>query len=206
MPNATHYAVNPTTGERLALINGQWVPATNAAKGAVGGAPKLTEGQAKDGFNAKRMMGAGSIINPMEAKGYDAGVSKLVPGFLPGADDKRKYEAASNEWADSMLRLTTGAAATKEEVENTVKTYFPQLGDSPAVRQQKAAMRARVEQDAMARAGPGGLQSGTNALSSARKMPRQMTPEGRARNALTMPTGQAAPQSSGAGWEVVSVK
>lgn len=205
MPNATHYAVNPTTGERLALINGAWVPATNAAKGAVGGAPKLTEGQAKDGFNAKRMAGAGAIVDPMEANNYDAGRAKLTPGFLPGNDDKRKYEAAANEWADSMLRLTTGAAATKQEIENTVKTYFPQFGDSADVRKQKSEMRRRVEQDAMARAGPGGLASPQNALTGApRKMPRQMTPEGRARNALTMPNEK--PKAADAGWKVISVQ
>lgn len=205
MPSATHYAVNPATGERLALINGQWTPATNASKGQVGGAPKLTEGQAKDGFNAKRMIGAGRIVGPMEAENYDAGLAKITPGFLPGNDKKRRYEAASNEWADSMLRLTTGAAATKDEIENTVKTYFPAFGDSEAVRKQKAEMRQRVERDAMTRAGPGGLDAGQNALtpSGPRKMPRQMTAEGRARNALTMPTGK--PVASGQGWKVLSV-
>jgi hypothetical protein len=124
------------------------------AQTAVGVKP--TEGQAKNGFNAKRMAGAAQIITGLEAKGFDAGAARVIPGFLPGNEDKRKYEAAQREWADSLLRITSGAQASKDEINNTVSTYFPQIGDSPAVRQQKAAARARAERDAMSSAGPGG--------------------------------------------------
>lgn len=154
---ATHYAVNPQTGERLALVNGRWVPATPAGQSS--GAPRLTEAQAKDGFNAKRMSGAAEVVNSLEDQGFDAGRAAIVPGFLPGTDDKRRYEAAENEWADALLRTTTGAAATKDEIRNARKTYFPEFGDSPEVRKQKAAMRARVEQDAKSRAGPAAMGS-----------------------------------------------
>lgn len=144
------------TGPDLVRRGNKWVPvgAVGAAGGATLGAPKLTEAQAKDGFNAKRMKGAGDIVAPLEAGGFDAGLARLMPGFLPQADDKRKYDSAALEWSDSMLRMTTGAAATKEEIDNTVRTYFPQLGDSPEVRRQKAEMRKRVESDALTRAGP----------------------------------------------------
>lgn len=212
MPTATHYAVNPATGERLALINGQWTPATNANKGQVGGGPKLTEGQAKDGFNAKRMTAAGKTVAGLETDGYDAGLAQLATVPLPGKGNdfslpvghKRSYDAAQDEWVDSLLRMTTGAAMTADELAHAKKTYFPAFGDSEAVRKQKAEARARVEQDAMTRSGPGGLPSaGQNALSAQGARPRQMTPEGRARNALTMPKGQ--PVASGQGWKILAV-
>lgn len=134
------------------LVDGAWVPATPGASSS--GAPKLTEAQAKDGFNAKRMVGAASTIEPLEKAGFDAGLAKSQFGPLGMMGHRREYDAAALEWADSLLRMTTGAAATKDEVKNTIRTYFPQFGDSEAVRQQKAAARQRVQQDALARAGP----------------------------------------------------
>jgi hypothetical protein len=152
----THYAVNPATGERLMLLGGKWVPATSAASGSPTGAPKLTEGQAKDGFNAKRMLGAGGTIAGLEGHGYDAGLADLSMGLPVG--HVRNYNAAKDEWLDSLLRMTTGAAMTKDEIAHAENTYFPKLGDSPEVRKQKAAMRARVQQDSIQRAGPGAAQ------------------------------------------------
>jgi hypothetical protein len=154
------------------LIGGQWVPATNQAAGQPGGAPKLTEGQAKDGFNAKRMAGANALLTGLESQNYDAGKAKLIENFgrdAPGpfaSPQTRKYNASQLEWADSLLRLTTGAAATKEEIANTIHTYFPQIGDNEEVRRSKALARQRVQQDAFTRAGPG-VAGGTAAPSNA---------------------------------------
>jgi hypothetical protein len=145
-------ATHPKTKQKIVYQGGLWVEMSGPA-GNGGG--NLTDGQAKDGFNAKRMTGAAEIVEPLEAKGFDYGAAKLTPGFVPGLDDKRKYESAQLEWSDSLIRLTTGAAATKPEIESALKTYFPVTGDSPEVRKQKAAMRARVQADALARAGPG---------------------------------------------------
>lgn len=112
-----------------------------------------TEAQNKDSFNANRMSDAGSIIARLEGEGFDYGRSQVTGGQL--REGGRSYEAAAREWADSLLRLTTGAAATRDEVESALISYFPRPGDSPAVRQQKAQRRAQVERDALAR-GQGG--------------------------------------------------
>lgn len=149
----THYAVNPTTGERLALIDGKWIPAT--AAGSSSGAPKLTEAQAKDGFNARRMQGASTVLTGLEDKGYDAGLAAINPFGLLG--HTREYDAARKEWEDSLLRMTTGAAMTKDEVKHNDETYFPQFGDNADVRKQKSDARARVQRDAIIRGGPASI-------------------------------------------------
>lgn len=117
------------------------------------GAARITEGQAKDGFNASRMEGAEGIISGLENSGFDFGASSATGGQF--RERYRQYNAAALEWADSLLRLTTGAAATKDEIENAKNSYFPRIGDSAAVRQQKAQRRQQVMADAIARAGPG---------------------------------------------------
>lgn len=162
-------ATNPNTGQKIRYEGGFWVAVPSTGSGAAPDAPKMTEGQAKDGFNAKRLQGSSQIINQLEGAGYDASLNSITPGFLPGADEKRKYEAAQLEWADSLIRLTTGAAATKDEVEGAAKTYFPALGDSAAVRKQKADMRARVMRDALTRSGPGAYSPETGATPPAGK-------------------------------------
>jgi hypothetical protein len=50
--------------------------------------------------------------------------------------------------------LTTGAAATADEVAAAKETYFPTLTDNGPTIAAKAKMRARVMQDAVQRAGP----------------------------------------------------
>lgn len=111
-----------------------------------------TEAQNKDSFNANRMSDAGQIVSSLERNNFDFGRAQAGGQFT---EDYRRYNAAALEWADSLLRLTTGAAATRDEVESARRSYFPVFGDSPAVRQQKAQRRAQVERDALAR-GEGG--------------------------------------------------
>lgn len=118
-----------------------------------------TEGQAKDGFNAGRMERSGKIIADLEGRGFDYGASRLTGGqFREGG---RQYEAAALEWTDAMLRLTSGAQAPETEVRQQMKAYFPQPGDSEAVRRQKAEMRREAEIAAAQRAGPGYRQGGS---------------------------------------------
>lgn len=174
-------ATNLTTGERVMRKGGKWVPIAPAPGGL-----KLTEGQAKDGFNAKRLMTAGKTISDIEAGGYDAG-GNLLPGWLLFNDKKRKYEAAEGAWSDAMLRLTSGAQAPKEEMEATRKTYFPIWGDSEEVRRLKAEMRSAAERDAAFRSGPGALPSaGVSMTGSAARDP--------ARPGVVPPPRQASSQ------------
>lgn len=192
---ATHYAVNPATGERLMLLNNKWVPATSGASSS--GAPKMTEAQAKDGFNAKRMAGAAQTINKLEGQGYDAGLGRIAGAVGLPITPVRSYGAAQEEWADAILRMTTGAAATKDEVKAMGKAYFPQFGDSEEVRAQKAAARKRVEEDARLRAGP-----------AAAAPP---SPQGRMRSTRRMGADMAAARgparaSGQGGWKILGVE
>lgn len=129
---------------RLALDRSTAVP---------GGKP--TEGQATAGFNAARLAQAEKTLKAMEGGGYNASLGMAGGGL----DKARSYDQAANEWSDAIIRLTTGAAATKDEISMARKTYFPQLGDSPAIRQQKAASRTAVMQEAARRAGPAAPQA-----------------------------------------------
>lgn len=126
------------------------------ARQTAGNGGKATEGQATAGFNAGRMVNAAKTINSLETAGFNAGwgVFGSGPDTRVGGDKVRQYEQAENEWADALIRQTTGAAATKDEIALARKTYFPQFGDTVAVRNQKAASRQQAEQAAIARSGP----------------------------------------------------
>jgi len=134
-----------------------------------------TEAQNKDSFNANRMNDAGSILNRLEQGGFDFGRAQLG-GQL--TEDYRRYNAAVDEWADSLLRLTTGAAATRDEVESARRAYFPVVGDSPAVRQQKAERRAQVQRDALARGQGGRSDRNASTQGGQREQRQQPAPEG----------------------------
>lgn len=135
-----------------------------------------TEAQAKDRFNTERMTGAVQTITQLEAAGYDPTLRSVTGLF--GDDRARQYQAAALEWADSLLRMTTGAAATRDEIENAVTTYFPQPGDSPQVRAQKAAARERVVASAQTRAAPGNRQVPGQAVTVSSPAEAQALPPG----------------------------
>lgn len=118
-----------------------------------GGASNITEGQAKDGFNAGRLERSGAIIKGLETGGFDYGMGSITGGQFRG--DYRSYEAAALEWTDAMLRMTSGAQAPESEVKAQMRTYFPQPGDDANVRAQKAQMRTSAEDAARVRAGAG---------------------------------------------------
>lgn len=110
----------------------------------------FTEAQTKDAFNAKRMARATGIIAGIEPGTYS---ERLKLAATPFSAQRKKYDAAKMEWADAMLRLTSGAEAPEPEVRRTVETYFPTGADSSEVIQQKAEMRRQIMRDAVMRAG-----------------------------------------------------
>jgi len=149
------------------------ISTVQAAPGA-GRQGNPTEAQNKDSFNANRMTDSGAILARMEQEGFDYGASLATGGAF--REDGRQYQAAAREWADSLLRLTTGAAATRDEVESALQSYFPQIGDSAAVRQQKAQRRAQVERDAQARGQGGRSARAPEAATGTRQRPRTNAP------------------------------
>jgi hypothetical protein len=159
------YRVRNDAENRGVTVRGQNMTddRARAAIGAVAGAggaraPKMTEAQAKDGFNAKRMVGANDILDGFEnTPGFRPGGAEI--GALFSGGKMRQYEAAKDEWADSLLRLTTGQAAPAHEVAKSKAAYFPNWRDNGETIALKSLMRARVTRDALQRGGPGALPS-----------------------------------------------
>lgn len=171
-------AFNETVrGNRVAegqRAQGLAIQAAGERRQAREGQIKLTEGQAKDGFSAKRLAGSANVLRGLESKSSfnptlttaGAWMAGTPAGAVGVGTDSRRYNAAKKEWSDAIIRLTTGAAATKDEMDSADLTYFPQYGDSPDVVRQKADARRRIERDAIARAGPGA--AGMNAAPASR--------------------------------------
>lgn len=61
----------------------------------------------------------------------------VVGGLVQKGAGTSKYHAVANDIATTLLYLSTGAQANKQEIENFNKNYMPQTGDSPQVVQQK---------------------------------------------------------------------
>jgi len=116
-------------------------------------ASKPTEQEAKAAFYAQNMKAASKTLDALEAAGYDltdissqAGTA-LAGGFTNAFASKEAQQAkqAQNQWAEQMLRMQTGAAATQSEIERTVKTYFPTVGDEKDTVDLKRSMRQQAE-------------------------------------------------------------
>jgi hypothetical protein len=60
----------------------------------------------------------------------------MLGGLLGNVTGTADYDTAANNIADAMVRLRTGAAATKEELK-LYRELLPQAFDSPEVQQQK---------------------------------------------------------------------
>ena len=125
--------------------------------------PKLTEGQAKATTFASQMASASNELDKLEASGFDptSTSTQMQTKFAGGMGNiftspkAQQAKQTQNQWSESFLRVKTGAAATEPEVELNNKTFFPQLGDSPAVINQKRQMRVQAEQDVLNMAGAG---------------------------------------------------
>ena len=125
-------------------------------KGAAASGKPTEAEQNASGF-AQRMERVEGIIDalpPSAAPGMGsaiAGAIPLVGGVVQrGAqsEDTQKFQQAANDWIRAKLRKESGAAIGKDEMESEYRTYFPQVGDGPAVIAQKAAAR-RVATQAM---------------------------------------------------------
>lgn len=136
------------------------------------GAKPPTEGQLVSSGYADRMVASEKIMeglttsaNPITGK---PGVIESMAATLPlvgklgsnvaRSPERQKYRQAQEDWVRAKLRKESGAVIADEEMDREIRVYFPQLGDSPEVIQQKKESR-KVAQAAMIRAAAGG--SGT---------------------------------------------
>ena len=72
---------------------------------------------------------------------------------LVNPETRQQVEAAQMEILDAALTLGTGAAYTREQLDNYRKSYFPQLGDKPATVTDKAKRLKNMLDSAMIKAG-----------------------------------------------------
>lgn len=59
---------------------------------------------------------------------------------------QQQYRQAQEDWVRAKLRKESGAVIADDEMQREIETYFPQIGDSPEVIQQKARSRATALQ------------------------------------------------------------
>jgi len=126
-----------------------------------GGQKPLTEGQAKGSLYLGQMRSASEELGKLP------GVSPVETAaagstFTNWATPAKAQQVAQlqNQWAEAYLRAKTGAAATQGEVDLNRRTFFPVVGDSKAVIEQKAKMRSQAERDMAPLAGPGAATAG----------------------------------------------
>lgn len=120
----------------------------------------LTESQAKAATFKSQMEAAerelaGAKIDLASTRGQaDVALAGGWTNFF-ATPEAQKARQAQEQWSESFLRFKTGAAATKDEVLLNVRTFFPQMGDSQAVVEQKRRARAQAMNDISMAAGSG---------------------------------------------------
>jgi len=116
-----------------------------------------TESQAKSQTFYSQMTTANQELDNVGKQGYDpTKITTQIETSLAGtpfsaavSPKAQQARQAQEQWAESFLRVKTGAAATQGEVDRNVRTFFPQVGDSPQVIEQKARARKQAEKDVL---------------------------------------------------------
>jgi hypothetical protein len=138
-------------------------PVTANGQPLIGNKGALTESQGKSTAFRSQMVGANNMLKTIQAEGFnpedkrnqaDINIAGGM-GNIIASPAAQQYKQAQNQWTEAYLRFKTGAGTNASEVESNRKTYFPQLGDSPAVIAQKSQMREQAERDIGFAAGRG---------------------------------------------------
>ena len=108
----------------------------------------LTEGQAKALTFSSRMLSAENTLSELSQKGVNVSVPGSRTGFGIGAainavssPEQQRLDQAKRDFINATLRRESGAVIADSEFDNADKQYFPQVGDSRAVIEQKARNR-----------------------------------------------------------------
>jgi hypothetical protein len=126
-------------------------------------APALTEGQSNALMFAARMEDANKEIASLAARGTlmpsvakQSAENVPVLGRVLGAAvnvtqtaEQQQVEQAKRNFINALLRKESGAAIGQDEFRNADRQYFPQVGDSPAVIEQKRRNRELATQTMM---------------------------------------------------------
>lgn len=117
------------------------IPGGPADKAAV-----ATEGERKAATLLARLEGSLGQMQQVTSKNDGAASPEIIPSAVRAitfgqleapantltSSDRQRVEAAQLDILDAALTLGTGAAYTREQLEGYRKSYFPQIGDSPA--------------------------------------------------------------------------
>jgi hypothetical protein len=124
-----------------------------------------TESQAKAATFFSQMTNASDELRRLQQEGFDPSsplsqtAVNLAGTPLRGLAGQQAQRARQiqEQWAESFLRIKTGAAATKDEVRKNIETFFPRFGETdPSIIAQKERARAQAEQDVLRMTKEGG--------------------------------------------------
>lgn len=115
--------------------------------GTAGPSQKLTERQSQLVLFGNQMQNMQPILDDLETRfdpanvGDAAAAAGGVFGNFVKSQEKQLYDTAAAAWAEGVLRIQTGAAATQPEIDRVVRTYFAQPGDTAQTVQFKRQAR-----------------------------------------------------------------
>jgi len=138
---------------------------------------KPTAEQMKAGTLAGRLNKSLADLTEIEKENPEALKPEVTPellqsgvvSWIPGAEmlaskvsseDRLRAEAAQLDALDAALTLGTGAAYTREQLRGYAKAYFPQVGDTPRVIQEKNSRFKNLVELARKQAGPAYFETG----------------------------------------------
>lgn len=144
--------VTLSDGSEMAV---QWDPASsawipiNAPEGGGSLKPQkgMTESQSKLTLFQTLQTETQPVLLDLETQFDPANINDAAARSTPIAgnffqsEQGQIYNSAARAWAEGALRIATGAAATPEEMQRTLGTYFAQPGDTPNTIAFKAQMR-----------------------------------------------------------------
>lgn len=175
-------------------------------RGPSSSAPKkLTERQSQLALFGSMMSKTMPVINDLEGRFDPSNIKDNVVGRVFGGNfaksqEMQKYEAAGRAWAEGVLRIQTGAAATQSEIDRVFETYFAQIGDTAETITYKRELRdAFAESIGVAGGGavevPGGAQARSSAKPASGDNPfTGMTPEALSKIDIQSLTGEQIDQ------------
>lgn len=124
-----------------------------------------SESERTAGFLTSRLQGSLAQLRAVTGQSPSAAspnigaeAVKLLTGSdylknLANPETRQQVEAAQLELLDAALTLGTGAAYTKEQLQNYQKSYFPQLGDKPGTIKDKANRLNKLLESAQIKSG-----------------------------------------------------
>jgi hypothetical protein len=150
------YRVNSLTGQAEPVsVSGTNKPLT----GATGGA-KASEAEKSTAGYASRMQKAESLLDKISITSQKPTVTELGVGAISETaanalrgSERQQALQAQKDWVRAKLRKESGAAIGNQEMADEISTYFPQVGDSPDVIEQKRQARQTATQSLITSSG-----------------------------------------------------